>query len=160
MTRWWRQRAAGVIVGAAGLVAASVLLVGCAGPDIDELEADAAAAFHSLVAAAESVEEGVLRTLDVSGPDEQPCGEEGRGLQRAFVAVGSVSVGADEAAEGALVDAVAAAIDPERWAPIAPDDIAGREGSWVDESGIVATISYDSPLLVVATFTPCLELSR
>ena len=56
----------------------------------------------------------------------------------------------------AFVDAVTAAIDPEVWATIDADGLAGREGAWVDESGIVATVSYDSPLLVIAVFTPCL----
>ena len=50
-----------------------------------------------------------------------------------------------------------AAIDPEVWATIDADGLAGREGAWVDESGIVATVSYESPLLVIAVFTPCLE---
>ena len=107
--------------------------------------------------AAGAVEEGTLRTLETTGPEEQSCGEQDRGTQRTFAAVGSVSVGADYAAEDALVDAVTAAIDPEVWATIDADGLAGREGAWVDESGIVATVSYDSPLLVIAVFTPCLK---
>lgn len=141
------------------LVSASVMLAGCAGPSIDELETDAEAAFHSLVAAAGAVEEGVLRTLEVTGPDEQTCGDQGRGLQRTYVAVGSVSVGANYAAEDALVNAVTAVIDSEEWTPIAAGGIAGREGAWIDENGVVATVTYDSPLLVIGTFTPCRDAS-
>lgn len=150
-----RARSAAIL--AVGLLSASVLLAGCAGPDIAELESDAESAFDALVAAAGAVEEGVLRTLELTGPEEQACGEQDRGMQRAFTAVGSVSVGADYAAEDALVDAVTAAIDPEEWTPIDADGVAGKDGAWVDEGGIVATVSYDSPLLVIAVFTPCLD---
>lgn len=142
-----------------GLVSASVLLAGCAGPDVAELESDAQTAFDTLVATAAGIDVGILRTLEVSSPQEQTCGEQDRGVQHAFVAVGSVSVGADHATEDALVDAVTAAVDPADWTPIAGDAIAGRDGAWVDESGIVATVSYDSPLLVIAVFTPCLDAS-
>lgn len=142
---------------ALALVSASVLVTACAGPDLDELESDAAAVFDTLVVAAGAVEEETLRTLETTGPDEQTCGEQDRGTQRTFAAVGSVSVGADHAAEDALVHAVTAAIDSEEWTPIEADGNAGRDGAWVDESGIVATVSYDSPLLVIAVFTPCLQ---
>ncbi|WP_341579907.1 hypothetical protein [Microbacterium schleiferi] len=142
---------------AAWLLSASVVLAGCAGPDIAELESDAESAFDTLVAAAGAVEEGVLRTLEVASSEVQRCGEQDRGVQRAFTAVGSVSVAADYAAEDALVEAVTAAIDPEEWTAIDADAVAGKEGAWVDESGIVATVSYDSPLLVIAVFTPCLD---
>ncbi|MEV8358867.1 hypothetical protein [Microbacterium sp. NPDC076895] len=142
---------------AVGLLSASVLLAACAGPDIAELESDAESAFDALVGVAGATEEGILRTLEVASPEEQPCGEQDRGVQRVFTAVGSVSVGADYAAEDALVDAVTEEIDPEEWTPIDADGIAGKDGAWVDESGIVATVSYDSPILVIAVFTPCLD---
>jgi len=150
-------RARRPIMLALAFVSASVLLTACAGPDLDELETDAAAIFDTLVVAAGAVEEGTLRTLETTGPEEQTCGEQDRGTQRTFAAVGSVSVGADYAAEDALVDAVTRAIDPAEWTPIDAEGDAGRDGAWVNEGGIVATVSYDSPLLVIAVFTPCLQ---
>ncbi|MGP6205461.1 hypothetical protein [Microbacterium sp. F2] len=150
------QRARRAAMFAVGLLSASVLLAACAGPDIAELESDAESAFDALVGVAGATEEGILRTLEVASPEEQPCGEHDRGVQRVFTAVGSVSVGADYAAEDALVDAVTEEIDPEEWTPIDADGVAGKDGAWVDESGIVATVSYDSPILVIAVFTPCL----
>lgn len=157
MTRGTRMLRTAILV--VGLVSTSLALTSCAGPGIDELEANAQRAFDELVTAAEAADETVLRTLEVSGPEEQACGADDRGLQRAFVAVGSVSVGADDAAQGALVDAVTSVIDDEEWTPIDPEGIAGREGAWVDEVGVVATVSYDAPVLVIATFTPCVTAS-
>ena len=110
-------RARRPIMLALAFVSASVLLTACAGPDLDELETDAAAIFDTLVEAAGAVEEGTLRTLETTGPEEQSCGEQDRGTQRTFAAVGSVSVGADYAAEDALVDAVTAAIEKTAMAP-------------------------------------------
>lgn len=133
-----------------GVTLSVLVLAGCAAVDPDELRTEANSAFDALVAEASAVDTATLRTLDVAEVTTIGCDNEKS--QDAFTATGTRSV----AASAGDVDAIGAqlvdTLDPAAWTPI-----RATEGSaWATEDGIVATITADDPLLVIAVFTPCL----
>ncbi|GAA1699496.1 hypothetical protein GCM10009808_16400 [Microbacterium sediminicola] len=146
-----RRRAAAV--GAAILV---VALAGCATDDPAEIDAQASGAFDGLVAAAAEIDSAVLRTLSIDPATTQSCGDGGEQIIRS--ARGTVSVGAGVAQVAALAELQFAggALDPERWDEIDPAQ-PGVQRAWADDDGIIATVRFEDPLLVIAVFSPCVD---
>lgn len=143
-------------VGAVVLAAVVVLsLTGCFGPDesiaIEQAEAD----FQHLVDEASAVDVAVLHTLEVEAPATEPCKADTDDRHTAYVAAGTVAVGATETDERDLLTGFESSFDEERWVPVERTELPGTRRAYVDADGITSTITVEDGLLVIAVFSPC-----
>lgn len=143
-------------IAAGACLALAVALAGCAPAHDPALVREGAQrVFDGIVAELSALDAAAARTVVVSEPAEQACGEDGAGTQTALVATATMPVAADEGAAEVAADAAVAGLDPDVWDEIRPSAETTGQRAWASQDGVVVTITATDPLVVAAVFTPC-----
>jgi hypothetical protein len=144
------RRARGAV---ALILAAALLLAGCAAPDPAIVADEAQAVFDDLVARAAETDAAVVRAVETAEPAEQACaGDDGR-TQTGRTATATLSITTTDADTRRVRDDLADTLDPEVWTTIHP--AVAEQAAWISDLDVVVTLTADGPALVIAVFTPC-----
>ena len=149
------MRRAGRGLAVAGGVVAVLLLAGCFGPSTESLIAQAEDDFNLLVDAASAVDVAVLHTLEVEKPVAEPCSPDAEDEQTVFVAAGTFAIPARAPDERKLLKELTRSFDEERWMAVDRSQLLDKQSAYLDDDGIVATVTIEGGLLVITVFSPC-----
>jgi hypothetical protein len=142
---------------ACALGAVLLVLAGCTvGPPPEEVRAQAQTVFDRMTAALGDVDPEVVRAVEVAPVERVECADDA-GTQESLVATGTLAVAADESDARGVVDDVQEVVDGEEFTRIrVPEDVDGQ-AAWISEAGIVVTLAFRDPVVVVGVFPPCAD---
>lgn len=133
-----------------------LLLAGCwFGPSTESLIAQAEVDFDVLVDAASAADIAVLHTLEVEKPVSELCSPDTEDEQTVFVAAGTIAIPARAPDERELLKELTRSFDEERWMAVDRSQLLDQQSAYLDDDGIVATLTIESGLLVITVFSPC-----